>query len=362
MTLIVKEEVPILLDLRKLRDESKFTDVILCLSDGKEIPSHKAILGCRSSAFEAMFSHDKMSENQDNRVKIDDISSEIMEIILNFVYGKDINVKMEYARDIITAADKYDLKPLIKLCIETMIEHLEVENAAEIFYLADLHSLDMLKDIVISFINNNSFDVMNSEGWTKFISKNVHLLYYNSLSLELANSTTPVKIKSFTAKISGESTYISNCRYSGEVTFPGSVRQLFPEISGLCKKDPQSFEEIKHNNVQLCEFAKHCTSIKIICNVIFYNGTSKVMEKVTVKEEVPILSDLRKLREESKLTDVTLCLSDGKEIPSHKTILGCRSSVFEAMFSHGKMLENQDNRVKIDDISSEIMEIILNFK
>ena len=32
-----------------------------------------------------------------------------MEIILNFVYGKDINVKMEYARDIITAADKVSL-------------------------------------------------------------------------------------------------------------------------------------------------------------------------------------------------------------------------------------------------------------
>ena len=109
MTFIEKEEVPILLDLRKLRDESKFTDVILCLSDGKEIPSHKAILGCRSSVFEAMFSHDKMSENQDNRVKIDDISSEIMEIILNFVYGKDINVEMEYARDIIAAADKVSL-------------------------------------------------------------------------------------------------------------------------------------------------------------------------------------------------------------------------------------------------------------
>ena len=68
------------------------------------------------------------------------------------------------------------MQPLIKLCVETMIEQLKVENAAEIFYLADLHSLDVLKDIVISFINNNSFDVMNSEGWTKFISKNVHLV------------------------------------------------------------------------------------------------------------------------------------------------------------------------------------------
>ena len=50
-------------------------------------------------------------------------------------------------------------------------------------------------------------------------------LYYNSLSLELDNFTTPVKIKSFTVKISGESTYTSNSRYA---TFPGSVRQLFP--------------------------------------------------------------------------------------------------------------------------------------
>ena len=68
------------------------------------------------------------------------------------------------------------MQPLIKLCIETMVEHLKAENAAEIFYLADLHSLNVLKDIVMSFINNNSIDVMNSEGWTKFISKNAHLV------------------------------------------------------------------------------------------------------------------------------------------------------------------------------------------
>ena len=111
MIAMVKKEVPsafpsFLLDLRKLREESKLTDVILCLSDGKEIPTHKAILGSRSSVFEAMFSHGKMLENQDNRVKIDDISSEIMEIILNFVYGEEMKVKMDDARDVITAADK----------------------------------------------------------------------------------------------------------------------------------------------------------------------------------------------------------------------------------------------------------------
>lgn len=65
-------------------------------------------------------------------------------------------------------------------------------------------------------------------------------LNYNSLSLELGNFHTPVKIKSFAAKIYSENVSYNYTSTSGlekkkvVATFPGSVRQVFPGLF-LCQ-------------------------------------------------------------------------------------------------------------------------------
>ena len=52
---------------------------------------------------------------------------------------------------------------------------------------------------------------------------------------------------------------------------------------------------------------------------------------------------------------------DGKELPAHKAILSSRSSVFEAMFDHPDLKENQLNRVDIEDVKPEVFQALLRF-
>ena len=93
-------------DLESFRKRSQFSDVVLCTADGGEFPAHKVILSARSSVFEAMFSHDQFVENKSNRVEIEDISKEVMEALLKYIYSGDIAQVKQYAVELLEAADK----------------------------------------------------------------------------------------------------------------------------------------------------------------------------------------------------------------------------------------------------------------
>ena len=51
----------------------------------------------------------------------------------------------------------------------------------------------------------------------------------------------------------------------------------------------------------------------------------------------------------------------GKELSANKNILSVRSPVFEAMFARQEMVENQANRVVIEDIDADVFDALLNF-
>ena len=71
---------------------------------------------------------------------------------------------------------QYDIPMLTKVCIENMGSCLRVDNAAKIFYLADLHQLAELKSFAGNFIANNRREVRNSEGWAEFVKPNPVLI------------------------------------------------------------------------------------------------------------------------------------------------------------------------------------------
>ena len=68
--------------------------------------------------------------------------------------------------------------------------------------------------------------------------------------------------------------------------------------------------------------------------------------------------DYSMLYNNKRLSDVILMVKDGesqRKFYAHKHILAKRSSVFEAMFRHQEMLENQNKQVNIVDISPKAM-------
>ncbi|XP_054163686.1 speckle-type POZ protein-like [Oppia nitens] len=146
-----------------LLKEGKYSDVKLIV-DGTELPAHKSILSARSPVFNAMFSSD-MSENRENIIRIDDLTKEVIEELLNFIYSGKVTNLSKVSKELLSAADKYELPQLSDLCEQYLTSSLNVESAPEILVLSHLHKAVKLKSVSIEFIINNRKDVMKSENW-----------------------------------------------------------------------------------------------------------------------------------------------------------------------------------------------------
>jgi len=111
-----------------------------------------------------MFDH-QMKETQENVVKIVDMSREVAEELLHFIYsGKVLNLK-KVAKDLLSAADKYQMLQLVEICEEYLMSNLTVDTAPEVLVLSHLHKAVKLKTVVVEFIINNRKEVMKSPNW-----------------------------------------------------------------------------------------------------------------------------------------------------------------------------------------------------
>lgn len=171
-----------------LRLDASSADItLLTTADGRSFPAHKLILSTRSPVFAAMFRNGDFTENQKKLVEIDDISGEVMEGLLKYVYECNVQGIEKIVCGLLTAADKvrqrepqtqtklhlypfqYDIPHLVKECIQVMSNNLSVTNAASFFYYANLHQFENLKIQIGAFIVANKGAVRQSEGFKECI-------------------------------------------------------------------------------------------------------------------------------------------------------------------------------------------------
>jgi len=134
------------------------------LVDGRVFRCHKAILGARSPVLKAAFVHN-MVEKATGKINIDGIESNTVEDMLKYIYGGKIENLEDKATKLLAAADQYDLKLLKKKCEELLCKSLNISNCLDYLILADMHSTDILKPLVIRFVVENSREVVTQENW-----------------------------------------------------------------------------------------------------------------------------------------------------------------------------------------------------
>jgi len=162
-------------DLQKLREEGTNTDFTVVAKDGREFPVHTLILSSRSEYFATMLKQD-MRENREKRVVINDISSEAVAGLLDFIYTDAVPNINSMAPELLTAAHRYNMPGLMLLCEETMVSNLNVDNAAEFYQLADFYDATHLLSSVKKFIIQNLKEVKATAGWKEFVHENAHLV------------------------------------------------------------------------------------------------------------------------------------------------------------------------------------------
>jgi len=151
--------------LSQMFNNAEFSDVrFVC--QGETIYAHKAILCARSPLFLAMFT--RFRESHQNVINIPDeaMDYDTLRVVLAYVYTNvPVGITRKNAIAVLAAAEMYGLVPLKNHCEWVLLQYLDVENAAEVFRVAQEHSATRLLRACTAFLARNLSRVRNSAGF-----------------------------------------------------------------------------------------------------------------------------------------------------------------------------------------------------
>ena len=81
------------------------------------------------------------------------------------------------------------------MCQDTLCANLNVENAANVLMLADMHNAEELKTAAIDFLNFRPHEVMETDSWKNLLSSRPSLISeaYKALALVHSPGSPPRK-------------------------------------------------------------------------------------------------------------------------------------------------------------------------
>ncbi|OQV16255.1 putative Speckle-type POZ protein-like [Hypsibius exemplaris] len=141
----------------KMYLKGDFTDFTIMTSDGRQLLAHRSVLAARSEVFRSMLTH-KTKENSKRCCKISDIDGETMDAVLRFMYGgclTGIDNLGPIVEKVLRASGKYAVDGLFHACQLYLINTINMENAARLLVLADMHSAWQLRELTLRFTARN---------------------------------------------------------------------------------------------------------------------------------------------------------------------------------------------------------------
>ncbi|XP_073821410.1 speckle-type POZ protein-like [Musca autumnalis] len=142
----------------------KFSDVTLIVK-GEKLFAHKAILYPRSSVFAAMFEHETMAEYKTNQIIINDFEPAVIRELLTFIYTDTAPNIEVLVRELLAAADKYNVGKLKRLCESVLNNNISKETVLPTLVLADQRSARILKIRCIHYIKKNLSSIAFTNEW-----------------------------------------------------------------------------------------------------------------------------------------------------------------------------------------------------
>jgi len=149
---------------------------------------NKFMLTSRSPFFKAMFQHETL-ESQTNVVKIKDVEPKVFKEMLLYIQTGDAPNINKMAKELLAAADYYQLDQLKISCQEVLSETLDAETSIELLILSDMYSAPKLRKDALKFVSENMNSVSSSCDWKK------ELAGHPSLQSEIIESLMKIMSK-----------------------------------------------------------------------------------------------------------------------------------------------------------------------
>jgi len=136
----------------------------------------KGILTSRSEIFAAMFSHG-FSEGETSTLHISDMTPQALREMLRFLYTDKMENANIHAKELLRAANKYNIPRMKLLAEEALCQNLNDDTVLEVAKFANVHNGGYAKDFAINCIVSNFGTLIRRPEWPDFIKDNPDLLH-----------------------------------------------------------------------------------------------------------------------------------------------------------------------------------------
>ncbi|XP_050524049.1 kelch-like protein 12 [Daktulosphaira vitifoliae] len=167
--------------LESFRQSRTLCDVTLVTNDDLKIPAHKVILAAASPVFLSMFNND-FKESKEDYIPIRGIDSDVLKIIMSYLYTYHLEVNQSNVERILKAVDYLDLNHAKNVCYRYIEENISPTNCINFMKTTEMISNTKLYDYCFLYTIKNISEVMeqdvvslyelSSEDIIKFISNN----------------------------------------------------------------------------------------------------------------------------------------------------------------------------------------------
>lgn len=161
---------------KNLLDTGLLSDVTLLVADQK-FKAHRCILANSCEYFRAMFTGG-LKESTQKVIEITDVGPEVFETILKFIYSGELPEDLTpIAKELLIAADKYDLQMVVIQCVNHLSKMLNLDTCVQLLVFADYYNQQDLKKVVITFMKTNIRQIVDHENWKALKKDNAQLAF-----------------------------------------------------------------------------------------------------------------------------------------------------------------------------------------
>lgn len=109
--------------------ERLLSDIILEVG-GKQYASHRLILCASSDVFQVMLMNPNWTESQETKIVLqeEDDCARVFPEFLKYLYTGRIHINYSLVLPLVALADKYNIRDLVKLCVDYMCRHIVSGN------------------------------------------------------------------------------------------------------------------------------------------------------------------------------------------------------------------------------------------
>uniref|UniRef100_A0A1B0CS45 BTB domain-containing protein n=1 Tax=Lutzomyia longipalpis TaxID=7200 RepID=A0A1B0CS45_LUTLO len=136
--------------LNELRLKGHLIDITL-KANGRSFRAHRAVLASCSEYFRAMFT-DAMKESQQNEISLNGVTAAGIELLLEYAYTSKLELNLANVQDVLSAASHIQLDAVVEACSNYLQSQLDVDNCVDIVSIAEMYSLDKLRQRVYRYI------------------------------------------------------------------------------------------------------------------------------------------------------------------------------------------------------------------